>query len=98
MASSIELFLQDLDQLIKSKHLLNHEFYQAWSKGELSLEVLKEYAKEYYHHVKAFPTYLSAIHARTDDQVTRRSLLKILLKKKQDLQIILSSGENLPLH
>lgn len=77
-----EEVLNDLDLLIKSKHLLNHDFYKAWSKGELSQECLKEYAKEYYHHVKAFPTYLSAVHCHTECSETRKSLLKNLIEEE----------------
>jgi pyrroloquinoline-quinone synthase len=82
MSSQVQLFLQDLDKLINSKHLLKHEFYQAWSKGELSKECLQEYAKEYYHHVKAFPTYLSAVHSHTENPETRKALLKNLIEEE----------------
>lgn len=82
MAPECELFLQELDRDIQSKHLLKHPFYQAWSKGALSLDCLQEYAKEYYHHVKAFPTYLSAVHSRCDDQSTRSILLKNLIEEE----------------
>jgi pyrroloquinoline-quinone synthase len=77
-----ELFLNDLDNQIQSKHLLNHDFYQAWSKGMLSIECLQEYAKDYYQHVKAFPTYLSAIHCRTDNMSTRQVLLQNLIEEE----------------
>lgn len=75
-------FLTELDQLIESKHLLHHVFYLAWSKGELSPECLKEYAKEYYHHVQAFPTYISALHAHTECPDTRQVLLKNLIEEE----------------
>ena len=58
---------QDLDQIdkdIAAKHLLKHPFYLAWTRGELSREALADYARQYYQHVAAFPTYLSAIHAK----------------------------------
>lgn len=77
-----EQFLIELDKKISSKHLLNHEFYKAWTNGLLSKECLKEYAKEYYHHVKAFPTYLSALHSHTEDQETRKHLLKNLIEEE----------------
>jgi pyrroloquinoline-quinone synthase len=75
-------FLNDLDELIKSKHLLKHPFYQAWSRGELSKECLKEYAKDYYQHVKAFPRYISVLHSRTEDAETRRILLQNLMEEE----------------
>jgi pyrroloquinoline-quinone synthase len=76
------IFLAELDEQIQQKHLLKHLFYQAWSQGKLSEECLKEYAIEYYHHVKAFPTYLSALHAHTEDSCTRISLLQNLIEEE----------------
>src|SRR5277367_4251756 len=59
-------------------NLLQHPFYQAWSKGELTREDLAAYAAEYWHHVSAFPTYLSALHSRLPDGETRREVLRNL--------------------
>jgi pyrroloquinoline-quinone synthase len=75
-------FFTQLEDKIEKKQLLHHPFYKAWSRGELSLEVLQEYAKEYYHHVKAFPTYLSQIHARTEDSETRKAFLQNLIEEE----------------
>lgn len=75
-------FLKKLDEQIQEKHLLKHDFYQAWSRGDLSQECLKEYAIEYYHHVKAFPTYLSALHAHTEDMKTRQGILQNLVEEE----------------
>src|SRR5436190_1897657 len=74
--------LKTLDAQITAKHLLMHPFYQAWTRGELSREALQDYARQYYHHVAAFPTYLSAVHANTDDQATRRLLLENLIDEE----------------
>ena len=35
-----------------------------------------------YHHVAAFPTYLSAVHANCDDQATRKQLLNNLIDEE----------------
>ena len=78
----MNLFLNELDRRIQQKHLLHHPFYQAWSKGELSKECLIEYAKDYYHHVKAFPTYLSALHSHVEEPHTRRKLLENLVEEE----------------
>ena len=64
-----------IDNDIAEKHLLKHPFYLAWGRGELSREALTDYAKQYYHHVAAFPTYLSAVHAKCDDQPTRKQIV-----------------------
>lgn len=77
-----DTFLKILDLKIQDKHLLKNIFYKAWTKGELTQECLKVYAKDYYHHVKAFPTYLSAIHARTEEAQTRRILLQNLIEEE----------------
>jgi pyrroloquinoline-quinone synthase len=71
-----------LDALVASKHLLHHPFYQAWTRGELSREALQDYARQYYQHVAAFPTYLSAVHANTADPTTRRQLLANLMDEE----------------
>ena len=71
-------YLDKIDNDIAAKHLLKHPFYLAWTRGELSKEALTDYAKQYYHHVAAFPTYLSAVHANCDDQPTRKQILSNL--------------------
>ena len=63
-----------LDEVIAKFDLLKHPFYQAWSAGELSAEDLARYACEYYAHVAAFPTYLSALHQRLEDGALRRNI------------------------
>jgi pyrroloquinoline-quinone synthase len=75
-------YLDRLDQQIAARHLLTHPFYLAWTRGELRKETLADYACQYYQHVAAFPTYLSAVHARCDDQPTRRQLLANLIDEE----------------
>lgn len=74
--------LDSIDRQIAAKHLLTHPFYLAWTRGELSVAALADYARQYYHHVAAFPTYLSAVHARCDDQPTRKQLLDNLVDEE----------------
>ena len=74
--------LDSIDCQIAAKHLLTHPFYLAWTRGELSRAALADYARQYYHHVAAFPTYLSAVHAGSDDQPTRRQLLDNLIDEE----------------
>jgi pyrroloquinoline-quinone synthase len=74
--------LDSIDNEITDKHLLKHPFYLAWTRGELSKEALADYARQYYHHVAAFPTYLSAVHAKCDDQSTRKQLLANLIDEE----------------
>jgi pyrroloquinoline-quinone synthase len=74
--------LEMIDAQVAAKHLLTHPFYQAWTRGELSREALRDYAAQYYHHVAAFPTYLSAVHARTEDQTVRKQILSNLIDEE----------------
>ena len=76
--SAASEFFAALDARIARYDLLQHPFYQAWSKGELTRDDLREYASEYWHHVSAFPTYLSALHARLEDAPLRRTVLENL--------------------
>jgi pyrroloquinoline-quinone synthase len=75
-------YLDQIDKDVEAKHLLKHPFYLAWTRGELSREALADYARQYYQHVAAFPTYLSAIHAKCDDQSTRKELLNNLIDEE----------------
>lgn len=75
-------FFAALDARIAPYDLLQHPFYQAWSKGELTRDELREYASEYWHHVSAFPTYLSALHARLEDAPLRRTVLQNLAEEE----------------
>jgi pyrroloquinoline-quinone synthase len=74
--------LDQIDHDISAKHLLKHPFYLAWARGELSKDALTDYAQQYYHHVAAFPTYLSAVHANCEDQATRKQLLNNLIDEE----------------
>ncbi len=74
--------LDQIDHAIATKNLLKHPFYLAWTRGELSKEALTDYAGQYYHHVAAFPTYLSAVHAKCDDQPTRKQILSNLIDEE----------------
>jgi pyrroloquinoline-quinone synthase len=75
-------YLEQIESDIGAKYLLKHPFYLAWTRGELSKDALADYARQYYHHVAAFPTYLSAVHANCDDQATRKQLLNNLIDEE----------------
>jgi pyrroloquinoline-quinone synthase len=79
--ASADFFLA-LDGRLDRYDLLQHPFYQAWSKGELTREDLREYAAEYWHHVSAFPAYLSALHSQLPDGKLRRVVLGNLAEEE----------------
>ena len=66
--------LDDLDALIQSRSILQHPFYVAWQQGDLTREQLATYARVYWPHVCAFPSYLESALRTTDDPVARATL------------------------
>jgi pyrroloquinoline-quinone synthase len=74
---------QTLQDIVAQKHLLTHPFYVAWTEGKLTREHLKHYAEQYFHHVLAFPTYISAIHYNTPYLPVRQELLENLVGEEQ---------------
>jgi pyrroloquinoline-quinone synthase len=68
-------FLLELDTRVAKYDLLHHPFYEAWAAGNLTREDLREYALDYYEHVRAFPTYLAALALRLEDGSLRRAVL-----------------------
>ena len=74
------MFSKNLNKKLDQYHLLNHPFYKSWNEGKLTREIIKDYAEQYYQHVKAFPRYISATHSICEDIEKR----KILLENLQD--------------
>jgi pyrroloquinoline-quinone synthase len=72
-----------IDELVRSRSVLDHPFYQAWQRGTLTRETLQDYATQYYHHVSAFPTYLSALHSNLNDIETRQVVLENLMDEER---------------
>lgn len=68
-------FATEITARIGARSLLNHPFYQAWNAGTLPLDALREYAGQYYHFETAFPTFLSAVHARCESLPVRQQIL-----------------------
>lgn len=71
-----------IDQLIEERSLLKHPFYQAWQRGELSLDALRGYARQYFHFIRALPTFVSAAHSNCEDPADRRQLLEGLVEEE----------------
>lgn len=81
--TQVSEFQKELQDSIERYAMLKHPFYQLWSTGELDVEVLREYAKQYYAHVKAFPAYVSATHSHCDDVAVRQMLLENLIEEER---------------
>src|SRR3954466_13536038 len=67
-----------IDSKVAERAMLKHPFYQAWTEGRLSLDDLRAYARQYFHHVEAFPRAVSAVHSACPDRDGRRMLAENL--------------------
>jgi pyrroloquinoline-quinone synthase len=75
-------FFNQMDARIAKYDLLCHPFYKAWSAGELTGKDLREYARDYYHHVEEFPSYLAEFGLRLEESELRRAVLANLAEEK----------------
>jgi pyrroloquinoline-quinone synthase len=71
-----------IDTKVAERAMLKHPFYQAWTEGRLSLDTLRAYARQYFHHVEAFPQAVSAVHASCPDRDGRRMLAENLAEEE----------------
>jgi len=71
-----------IDEKVSERAMLSHPFYQAWTEGRLPLDTLRAYARQYFHHVDAFPRAVSAVHSACPDRDGRRMLAENLAEEE----------------
>jgi pyrroloquinoline-quinone synthase len=71
-----------IDEKVAERAMLSHPFYQAWTEGRLPLDTLRSYARQYFHHVEAFPRAVSAVHSACPDRDGRRMLAENLAEEE----------------
>ena len=71
-----------IDSKVAERAMLKHPFYQAWTEGRLSLDTLRAYARQYFHHVEAFPQAVSAVHVSCPERDGRRMLAENLAEEE----------------
>ncbi|MFL6752340.1 MAG: CADD family putative folate metabolism protein [Sphingomicrobium sp.] len=71
-----------IDSKVAGRAMLKHPFYQAWTEGRLPLDTLRAYARQYFHHVEAFPRAVSAVHSACPDRDGRRMLAENLAEEE----------------
>lgn len=76
--------LSTLDPLIADRSLLKHPFYQKWSKGELTLDDLKIYAREYYHLVERVPGMVSRVRASADGDSVLPAAIDVNIREETE--------------
>ncbi|HLG23705.1 MAG TPA: CADD family putative folate metabolism protein [Candidatus Nanoarchaeia archaeon] len=74
--------VSEIDKRICERSILKHPFYADWQSGKLTIPMLKEYAKQYYKHVAAFPQYLSGVHFKMDNFEDRKLVLQNLMDEE----------------
>ncbi len=60
-----------IETSVSERSLLKHPFYQVWSKGELTLNDLQGYAKEYYYAAKSVPVVMETIRKNAPHTLTQ---------------------------
>ena len=71
-----------IDRKVEARAMLAHPFYQAWTEGRLPVDSLRAYARQYFHHVEAFPRAVSAVHSACPDRDGRRMLAENLAEEE----------------
>jgi len=71
-----------IDSKVAGRAMLKHPFYQAWTEGRLPLDTLRDYSRQYFHHVEAFPRAVSAVHSVCPDRDGRRMLADNLAEEE----------------
>ena len=71
-----------IDEKVAERAMLSHPLYRAWTEGRLPLDTLRSYARQYFHHVEAFPRAVSAVHSACPDREGRRMLAENLAEEE----------------
>jgi pyrroloquinoline-quinone synthase len=71
-----------IDSKVAERAMLKHPFYRAWTEGRLPIDTLRDYARQYFHHVEAFPRAVSAVHSACPDRDGRRMLAENLAEEE----------------
>lgn len=79
--------LSTLDPLIAQQSLLKHPFYQKWSKGELTLDDLRVYAKEYFHLVERIPGIVARVRDRATDSNFKAQISENMREEQEHVEL-----------
>ena len=71
-----------IDSKVAGRAMLKHPLYQAWTEGRLPIDTLRDYSRQYFHHVEAFPRAVSAVHSACPDRDGRRMLAENLAEEE----------------
>jgi len=83
MSSLVEL----IDLEIQNRSLLKHPFYQKWSNGELTLDHLQGYSKEYSQLVNAIPKMVENVGMLTTDKKTHFAIVENQKEESEHIEL-----------
>lgn len=67
--------IKRIDEIIEDQSLLKHKFYVMWNEGELSIDSLSGYSKEYFQLVKAVPSFVESIIEESPSELKQAMLM-----------------------
>jgi pyrroloquinoline-quinone synthase len=76
-----------LDPIVASRSLLKHPFYVKWVRGELSLDDLRSYAKEYFTLVERIPGIVARVRERVSDPRTRSHIDENIREETEHVEL-----------
>ncbi len=79
--------LSALDPQIAAKSLLKHPFYVRWSKGELTKDELKVYAKEYFHLVERIPGIVERVRDRATEKNFKAKIEENRIEEQEHVEL-----------
>ena len=78
---------EQVESEITRNSLLNHPFYKLWTQGELTLDQLCGYAKEYFQLVKVVPDLVSEIGLKTGNASTKNILAQHEKEEREHVEL-----------
>jgi pyrroloquinoline-quinone synthase len=78
----MNLLIQRIDKMIEDQSLLKHKFYVMWNEGNLSIESLNGYSKEYFQLVKSVPSYVGAVLENSPNEM--RGMITQNMEEEQE--------------
>jgi pyrroloquinoline-quinone synthase len=58
-----------IDKIIEDQSLLKHKFYVMWNEGNLSIDSLSGYSKEYFQLVKSVPSFVGQVMEKSPSEI-----------------------------
>jgi len=87
--------VRKIDREVKRRSLLKHPFYQMWTRGELNLNHLSGYSREYFQLVRAIPGMVNNIETKSRKESERRTISKSVSDESDHIRLWLRFASSL---